>query len=62
VRNILTLLSKNIKTETIIILFGYETWSVPLREECRLNVFNNRVLRRIIGPLRDEVTGIEKAT
>ena len=34
-----------------------ETWSLTLREECRLRVFENRVLRRIFGPKRDEVTG-----
>jgi hypothetical protein len=31
-----------------------------LREECRLRVFENKVLRRIFGPKRDEVTGVEK--
>jgi len=34
-----------------------ETWSLTLREECRLRVFENRVLRRIFGPRRDKVTG-----
>jgi hypothetical protein len=38
-------------------LYGCETWSVTLREEHRLRVFENRVLRRIFGPKRDEVTG-----
>jgi hypothetical protein len=38
-------------------LYGYETWSVTAREEHRLRVFKNRVLRRIIGPKKDEVTG-----
>jgi hypothetical protein len=38
-------------------LYGYETWSLTLREEHRLRVFQNRVLRRIFGPKRDEVTG-----
>jgi len=33
-----------------------------LKEECRLRVFENRVLRRIIGPKRDEVMGVEKTT
>jgi hypothetical protein len=37
--------------------YGCETWSVTLREEHRLRVFENRVLRRIFGPKRDEVTG-----
>jgi len=35
-------------------------WSLTLREERRLRVFENRVLRRISGPKRDEVTGVEK--
>ena len=39
------------------ILYGCETWSLPLREKRRLRVFQNRVLRRIFGPRRDEVTG-----
>jgi hypothetical protein len=34
-----------------------ETWSLTLSEEHRLRVFENRVLRRIFGPRRDEVTG-----
>jgi len=38
-------------------LYGCETWSLTLREERRLRVFENRVLRRICGPRRDEVTG-----
>jgi hypothetical protein len=40
-----------------VVLCGYETWSLTLREEHRLRVFKNRVLRRIFGPNRDEVTG-----
>jgi hypothetical protein len=40
-----------------VILYGCETWSLKLREEHRLRVFENRVLRRIFGPKRDEVTG-----
>ena len=35
-------------------LYGCETWSLTLREECRLRVFENRILRRIFGPRRDE--------
>ena len=38
-------------------MYGCETWSLILREERRLRVFENRVLRRIFGPKRDEVTG-----
>ena len=40
-----------------MLVYGCETWSLTLREECRLRVFKNRVLRRIFGPKRDEVTG-----
>jgi hypothetical protein len=39
------------------VLYGCETLSLTLREEHRLRVFENRVLRRIFGPERDEVTG-----
>ena len=39
-----------------VVLYGYETWSLTLREERRLRVFENKVLR-IFGPRRDEVTG-----
>jgi hypothetical protein len=39
-----------------VVLYGCETWSQTLREEHRLRVFENRVLRRIFGPKRDEVT------
>jgi hypothetical protein len=50
----------NIKIYRIIILtvvlYGCETWSLTLREERRLRVFENRVLRRVFGPKRDEVT------
>ena len=37
-------------------LYGSETWSLTFREERRLRVFENRVLRRVFGPKRDEVT------
>jgi len=65
VQNLLSsrLLSKNFKIKmciTIIlpvVLYGCETWSLTLREEHRLRVCENRVLRRIFGPRRDEVTG-----
>ena len=39
------------------VLYGFETWSLTLREERRLRVFENSVLRRVFGPKRDEVTG-----
>jgi hypothetical protein len=65
VQNLLSsrLLSRNVKIKiykTIIlrvILYGCETWSLTLRDEHRLRVFENRVIRRIFGPKRDEVTG-----
>jgi hypothetical protein len=50
---------KNQDIQTIIlyvVLYGCETWSLTLREERRLRVFENRMLRRIFGPMRDEVT------
>ena len=56
------LLSKNFKIKiyrTIIlpvVLYECETWSLTLREESRLRVFENRVLRRIFEPKRDKVT------
>jgi hypothetical protein len=40
-----------------VVLYGCERWSLTLREECRLRVFENKVLRRIFRPKRDEVTG-----
>ena len=40
-----------------VVLYGCETWSLKLREELRLRVFENRVLRRVFEPKRDEVTG-----
>ena len=40
-----------------LVLYGCETWSFTLREERRLRVSENRVLRRIFGPKRKEVTG-----
>ena len=40
-----------------VVLYGCETWSLTLREERRLRKLENRVLRRILGPKREEVTG-----
>jgi hypothetical protein len=40
-----------------VVLYGCETWSLTIREECRLRVFESRVLRRVFGPKRNEVTG-----
>jgi hypothetical protein len=55
------LLSKNVRIHRTIILpvvlYGCETWSLTLRNERRLRVFENRVLRRIFGPNGDEITG-----
>ena len=58
-----SLLSKKLKIKIHrniilpVVLYGCETWSLTLREERRLRVFENRVLRRVFGPKRDEVTG-----
>ena len=65
VQNLLSssLLSKiiKIKIHRIVILpvvsFGCETWSLTLREERRLKVFEHRVMRRIFGPMKNEVAG-----
>jgi hypothetical protein len=65
VQNLLSssLLSKHLKikihrTSTLpVVLYGCKAWSLTLREERRLSVLMNRVLRRIFGPKRDEVTG-----
>ena len=60
---VLQFLSKNIKIKiyrTInfpVVLCGCKNWSLTLREEPRLRMFENRVLRRIFGPKRDEVMG-----
>ena len=56
------MLSKNLKIKIYrpiilpVVLYGGETWSLTLREERKLRVFENMVLRRIFGPRRDEVT------
>jgi len=65
VQNLLSsrLLSKNLKIKIYrsiilpMVLNWCETWSLTLREERRLRVFENRVLRKVFGPERDEVTG-----
>jgi len=65
VQNLLSssLLSKNLKIKIYrtmilpVVLYGLETWSLTLREERRLRVFANRVLRRVFGSKRDKVTG-----
>ena len=57
------LLPKNLKIKIYriiilpVVLYGCETWSLTLREERKLKVFENMVLRSIFGPRRDEVTG-----
>ena len=57
------LLSKKLKVNTYktiilpIVLYGCETWSLTLREEHGLSVFENKVLRKIFGAKRDEITG-----
>jgi hypothetical protein len=58
------LLSKNIKIRTYkiiilpVVLYGRETWSLALREEHRLRVFEKRLLRKIFEPKRNEVTRV----
>ena len=57
------LLSKKLKVKTYktiilpVVLYGCETWSLILREEHRLRVFENKVLRKIFGTKKDEITG-----
>jgi hypothetical protein len=57
------LISKNTKIKIYrniilpVVLYGCDTWPLTLREEHKLRVFENRVLGRIFGPKRDEVTG-----
>ena len=57
------LLSKNLNIKIyrtiilLVVLYACETWSLTLREERKLRVFENMVLRRIFGPRRDNVTG-----
>jgi hypothetical protein len=65
VQNLLSssLLSRNVRIKIFrtimlpVVLHGCESWSLTSRAECRLRVFENRVLRRIFGPKREEVTG-----
>ena len=65
VQNILSssLLPKDIKIKTYrntilpVVVYGCETGSLTLREERRLRMFENRVLRRVFGPKKDNVTG-----
>jgi hypothetical protein len=49
------MITKNIQSDLSV--YGCETWSLTLTDERRLRVFENRVLRGIFGPERDEVTG-----
>ena len=57
------LLSKKLKVKTYktiilpVVLYGCETWSLTLKEEHRLGVFKNKVLRKIFGAKKDEITG-----
>jgi len=63
VQNLLSsgLLTKNLKIKVYriiilpVVVCGCETWSLTLTDESRLRVFENRVLRRIFGPTRDEI-------
>jgi hypothetical protein len=43
-----------------VVLYGCETWSLALGEECRIRVIENRRLMKIFGPKRDEETGVEE--
>ena len=56
-----SLLPKNVngyrKIILSVVLYGCDMWLLTLKEERRLRVFGNRVLRRIFGPKREEVTG-----
>jgi hypothetical protein len=60
------LISNNIKIKIYkivilpVVLYGYETWSLTLEEEHRLRVFENRVLRKIFGPKREEDGSLRK--
>ena len=55
-----SLLSKKLKINVYrtvilpVVLYGFETWSLTLKEEHRLRMFENRVLRKIYGPKREE--------
>jgi hypothetical protein len=57
------LLFKSVKVKTYgtinlpVVLYGFESWSLILRQERGLKVYENRVLRRIFGPRRDEAKG-----
>ena len=63
-----SLLFKNLKIKMYgaiilpVVLYGCEIWLLTLREKCRLRVFENRVLRRIFGPKRYKVMGVEETT
>ena len=63
-----SLLSKNIKikvyrTTFLPVVYGCETWSLTFRVACKFRVFENRLLRRIYGPKRDDITKrLEKTT
>ena len=60
--------SKNLKIKIYkiiilpVVLYGCESWSLTLREESRLRVFENRILRRIFEPMRDENGGMENVS
>ena len=59
---VFSLVRKNLKINIqnynfAVVLNGYENWSLILKEERRLRVIGNRVLRRIFGSKKDEVTG-----
>ena len=65
VQNLLSssFLSKNMKIKTyktiilLVVLYGCEAWFLTLREKHRLRVLKNRMLRKVFGPKRHEITG-----
>jgi hypothetical protein len=63
-----SLLSKSIKIKIyrililLVVLYGCETWSLPLGKERRLRVYENRLLRKIFGPNRARLQGIQKVS
>jgi len=54
------LLCKSLRLKIYVYMYGCETWSLTLGEECRLRVFDSRVLRRIFVPKREKVMRLEK--
>jgi hypothetical protein len=51
-----------ISSEMLCVFYGYETWFFCLREQHRLRVFENKVVRKVLGPMADEGTILEPVT